>query len=86
MSEETVQCITCSRFTLRDPRFKGDAKGMKLSREMAGHGFGNCAVKPTWEFMSPTYPRECRHHHQAKDEELQVRMDWLHRSTNSSTA
>lgn len=60
----SVQCVTCSRFTLR---------GAPMARE----GFGCCSLKKPSESVSARYPRECRSHEQAEADVVEKRVAWF---------
>lgn len=61
----TVQCITCKHFSLR-----------KAGR-MASHGFGVCAKKAAYEFMSASFQRVCAKHAELDAEAVAKRREWV---------
>lgn len=62
----TVCCVECDHFRLKD------------AADMAKFGFGLCAPKKNGhEFMSATYPRECKQWSIADDDVLAGRKVWL---------
>ena len=61
-----VRCVDCDHFRLKD------------AKDMAKFGFGLCALKKNGhEFMSATYPRECKQWVIAADDVLAGRKAWL---------
>jgi hypothetical protein len=62
----TVECITCARFAFR-------------GCDLAAHGFGLCALRPSYESHSATRPHECGDHQPAKPELVAQRREWADR-------
>ena len=60
-----VRCVECLRFS------------MKGAPAMAVHGFGNCNLRPAWEYQSATYAKECRHYERAGEETIAARVEWI---------
>ena len=61
----TVQCITCQYFSLRS------------AGRMASHGFGVCAKKAAYEFMSASFQRVCDKHAELDAEAVAKRRAWM---------
>lgn len=60
---ESVQCVTCARFSLK-------------TSQLARHGFGHCGAKTKAEYVSISYPQQCARHQQAKEEVIAERRAW----------
>lgn len=60
----TVQCITCHHFTLRES-------------PLARQGFGKCAKKAAYEFMSASFQRVCAKHAELDAEAVAKRKAWV---------
>lgn len=74
----TVTCITCTHFTLRDPRVA--AGGPDLARSVAtmrSMGMGNCSEYPVWTFLAPAWTRDCEWHRPVSEADMAARDAWL---------
>jgi hypothetical protein len=62
-----IRCVECVRFNLR------------AAERMAAHGFGCCALRPTWEFYPAVRPKQCGHFEPAPAAVVNERLEWLER-------
>ena len=62
----TVQCVSCSKFSLQD-----------AGKEFAALGFGQCSEKSGGAYSSARYSRECSIFDLAPAVVIEKRREWL---------